>query len=120
MILLVLPIQSLKATVECSNDKNPANFDEVQRFRTAFPFLSSFEEIFSVYSNDGTYIGEVNCEKKSGYLIKQGWGEMRWANGTLYGPNDVFYYSNGDRYYGQWNMDLQEGNFLVISIRGHP
>ena len=71
-ILLVLPIQRLKATVECSNDKNPANFDEVQRFRTAFPFLSSFEEIFSVYSDDGTYIGEVNCDTKSGFIIKQG------------------------------------------------
>ena len=72
MILLVLPIQSLKATVECSNDKNPANFDEVQRFRTAFPFLSSFEEIFSIYSDDGIYIGEVNCDTKSGFIIKQG------------------------------------------------
>ena len=49
-------------------------------------------------------------------LYEQGWGEMRWANGTLYGPNDVFYYSNGDRYYGQWSMDLQEGNVLLISI----
>ena len=49
-------------------------------------------------------------------MYEQGWGEMRWANGTLYGPDDVFYYSNGDRYYGQWSMDLQEGNVLLISI----
>ena len=35
---------------------------------------------------------------------------MRWANGSLYGPNNIFVYSQGDRYYGQWHKDHQEGN----------
>ena len=57
-------------------------------------------------SPDGDYVGELNCS--SGF--RQGWGEMRWANGSLYGPNNIFVYSQGDRYYGQWDMDRQEGN----------
>ena len=35
---------------------------------------------------------------------------MRWANGSLYGPSNIFVYSQGDRYYGQWVKDRQEGN----------
>ena len=34
---------------------------------------------------------------------------MRWANGSLYGPGNIFIYSQGDRYYGQWAEDRQEG-----------
>ena len=54
---------------------------------------------------DGDYVGEVNCS--SGF--REGWGEMRWANGSLYGPGNIFIYSQGDRYYGQWVEDRQEG-----------
>ena len=56
-------------------------------------------------SPDGDYVGELNCS--SGF--RQGWGEMRWANGSLYGPGNIFIYSQGDRYYGQWVEDRQEG-----------
>ena len=58
-------------------------------------------------SAKGDYVGELNCS--SGY--RQGWGEMRWANGTFYGPGNIFIYSQGDRYFGQWIRNKQEGMF---------
>ena len=103
-LLLFFPIQSLSGG--CSDQKE-VNLEERQRFNTAFPFLDTLEDVFTIDNEDGIYIGELNCT--SG--IKHGWGEMRWANGTLYGPNNIFYYSEGDRYYGQWNLDLQEGKY---------
>ena len=105
-LLLFFPIQSLSA--RCS-DQNEVNLEERQRFNTAFPFLDTLEDVFTIDNEDGIYIGEIfNCSTSG---IKHGWGEMRWANGTLYGPNNIFYYSEGDRYYGQWNLDLQEGKY---------
>ena len=58
-----------------------------------------------VQDPDGHYVGEVNCS--SGF--REGWGEMRWANGSLYGPGNIFIYSQGDRYYGQWIQNRQDG-----------
>ena len=58
-------------------------------------------------SAKGDYVGELNCS--SGY--RQGWGEMRWANGTFYGPGNIFIYSQGDRYFGQWIQNKQEGEW---------
>ena len=102
-------IQSLSAG--CSDQKE-VNLEERQRFNTAFPFLDTLEDVFTIDNEDGIYIGELNCTSASGF--KHGWGEMRWANGTLYGPNYIFYYSEGDRYYGQWNLDLQEGTYTAL------
>ena len=61
--------------------------------------------VWHVVSAKGDYVGELNCS--SGY--RQGWGEMRWANGTFYGPGNIFIYSQGDRYFGQWIQNKQEG-----------
>ena len=36
---------------------------------------------------------------------------MRWANGTFYGPGNIFIYSQGDRYFGQWIQNKQEGEW---------
>ena len=109
-LLLFFPIQSLSA--RCSDHQKEVNLEERQRFNTAFPFLDTLEDVFTIDNEDGIYIGEIlNCSTSG---IKHGWGEMRWANGTLYGPNNIFYYSEGDRYYGQWNLDLQEGTYFTV------
>ena len=83
-----------------------------ERFEAAFPFLkgynSSSSSVWHVVSAKGDYVGELNCS--SGF--REGWGEMRWANGTLYGPGNIFIYSQGDRYFGQWIRDKQEGTFF--------
>ena len=34
---------------------------------------------------------------------------FRWRNGTLYGPEKQFYYSQGDRYLGEWVAGAQQG-----------
>ena len=33
----------------------------------------------------------------------------RWNNGTVYGPDDLFYYTQGDKYTGQWMNNIQHG-----------
>lgn len=48
-------------------------------------------------------------EVKSSLCCRNGWGQMLWRNGTTYGPNDIFYYSDGDKYIGQWKNNLQHG-----------
>ena len=81
-----------------------------ERFEAAFPFLKGYNsssDVWHVVSAEGDYVGELNCFESSGF--RQGWGEMRWANGTLYGPGNIFIYSQGDRYFGQWIRDKQEG-----------
>ena len=55
----------------------------------------------------GNFTGQLNREG-----LRDGWGEMVWANGTLYGPSNIFYYSSGDKYLGQWKDDVQEGIIL--------
>ena len=37
---------------------------------------------------------------------------FRWNNGSVYGPDDLFYYSTGDKYTGQWENNIQHGEFL--------
>jgi hypothetical protein len=59
----------------------------------------------------GNYTGQVNRQG-----LKEGWGEILWSNGTLYGPNNIFYYSAGDKYFGQWKNDLQEGNGIHLRV----
>ena len=33
----------------------------------------------------------------------------RWANGSRYGPGNIFFYTEGDRYLGQWEKNTQQG-----------
>ena len=103
-------IQIHPTFVKGCNETNLANVEEIQKFQSIFPFLALKHEVFSVHGDKGDYIGELNCP--SG--LRQGWGEMKWSNGTLYGSNNIFFYSSGDRYYGQWESDLQEGTVLLI------
>ena len=80
----------------------------VQHFRDVFPFVKDHivpdDEIKYLSTSRGNYTGQLNE-----FSQKHGWGEMLWANGTLYGPADIFYYTLGDKYLGQWQKDLQEG-----------
>ena len=41
--------------------------------------------------------------------LRNGWGEMYFNNGSLYGPGGIFIYGDGDRYVGQWQNDTQHG-----------
>ena len=43
---------------------------------------------------------------------------FRWTNGTLYGPENQFYYSEGDRYLGEWRGGIQEGLGTLHSQTG--
>ena len=43
---------------------------------------------------------------------------FRWRNGTLYGPEKQFYYSQGDRYLGEWRAGRQEGIGTLHSQTG--
>ena len=46
---------------------------------------------------------------KDGKGLRNGWGEMYFNNGSLYGPGGIFIYGDGDRYVGQWQNDTQHG-----------
>ena len=92
----------------------------LEHFRKVFPFLNESQvpdhQIRYIQFPSGNYTGQLNEIEE-----REGWGEMLWANGTLYGPNDIFYYSAGDKYFGQWKNDLQEGekkwnNYCLTNI----
>ncbi len=53
---------------------------------------------------DGNYTGELDAWGR-----RHGWGEILWRNGTLYGPDNIFVYFDGDRYVGQWKNHTQNG-----------
>ena len=81
-----------------------------------FPFLSdseSREDICRVVTEDGEYTGLLDDDGE-----RHGWGEMRWRNGTLYGSELQFYYSDCDRYLGQWSRGQQEGVGTLYSRTG--
>ena len=84
----------------------------VRHFREVFPFLNETEipndSIRFVEFPAGNFTGQVDDVG-----LKEGWGEILWANGTLYGPDNIFYYSAGDKYFGQWRRDLQEGTSML-------
>ena len=57
------------------------------------------------------YNNETNdTEKIRAHILRHGWGKMCWNNGTLYGINLQFIYSEGDEYIGEWVDDTQNGN----------
>ena len=106
--MLCLIFITLSFTEAC---QNVADQEAQKRFSEAFPFLEDFKNVWHVETVEGDYVGELNCTSE---FLRNGWGEMRWANGTLYGPNNIFIYSQGDRYFGQWRQNKQEGNFEFI------
>ena len=44
-------------------------------------------------------------------FIRHGWGKMSWKNGTLYGSDLQFIYSDQDEYIGQWLNNIQHGDY---------
>jgi hypothetical protein len=104
IIFLIFYSVALCAVIE--NDSS--HFETVQHFREVFPFLNDSAVpdhlIRFVEHPAGNYTGQM-----SGDGLREGWGEILWSNGTLYGPNNIFYYSAGDKYFGQWMNDVQEG-----------
>jgi len=115
----------------------------VSHFRDVFPFVNESlvpdEDIAFVEFVEGNYTGQI---KGDGF--RHGWGEMLWENATLYGPgecqksylslfppsslhhsffqhqipDDIFYYTLGDKYFGQWNYGCQEGIGTFFSQTG--
>lgn len=115
LLLLTLILELISFSHGCFDNASEAEAEALQRFHTAFPFLKqSVKQVWHVQTAKGDYIGQLNCS--SGF--RHGWGEMRWANGTLYGPENIFIYSQGDRYFGQWVHDQQQGKaHLLWQIR---
>ena len=74
--------------------------------------LASRESVYTQTGLEGNYTGQVVEERR------EGWGEMRWNNGTLYGPDNIFYYSLGDRYLGEWLQGLQAGVGTLVTQTG--
>lgn len=60
--------------------------------------------VFAIVLPSGNYTGELDGEG-----LRDGWGEMYFKNGSLYGPGGIFIYGEGDRYVGQWQNDTQHG-----------
>lgn len=99
------------------NDLNTTCTTQVseEAWKELLPFLQGvvrIEDVCLVASAEGNYTGEL----KKG--VRHGWGEMSWANGTLYGPGLVFYYSVGDRYLGEWVEGQQDGIGTFFSRTG--
>jgi hypothetical protein len=114
LLFLVILFPS-KFGLSCPDDTKASNEEALVRFKSVFPFLANPEQtIWQVQNEVGDYIGQLNC---SLVARRHGWGEMQWANGTLYGPGNIFIYSNEDRYYGQWTNDKQEGDFKNLRIK---
>lgn len=109
-ILIVILISTISCFVLCARATDEEETVEhfVEHFRKVFPFLNDSQvqdhQIRYVQLPSGNYTGQLNEIEE-----RDGWGEMLWANGTLYGPNDIFYYSAGDKYFGQWKNNQQEG-----------
>ena len=60
--------------------------------------------VFAIILPSGNYTGELDERG-----LRDGWGEMYFKNGSLYGPGGIFIYGEGDRYVGQWQNDTQHG-----------
>ncbi len=109
-ILIVILISIISCFVLCARATDEEETVEhfVEHFRKVFPFLNDSQvpdhQIRYVQLPSGNYTGQLNEIEE-----RDGWGEMLWNNGTLYGPNDIFYYSAGDKYFGQWKNNQQEG-----------
>ncbi|XP_023331834.1 phosphatidylinositol 4-phosphate 5-kinase 5 [Eurytemora carolleeae] len=89
-----------------------------ESWRELFPFLETEIEtrkrrICNVELEEGNYTGMINE-----FGERDGWGEMRWNNGTLYGTENEFYYTEGDKYLGQWKQNLQQGLGSLYSRTG--
>ena len=74
--------------------------------------LATRDSVCTQTGPEGNYTGQL----VEG--LREGWGEMRWNNGTLYGPDNIFYYSLGDRYLGEWHQGLQAGVGTLVTQTG--
>ena len=74
--------------------------------------LVSRDTVCTQTGSEGNYTGQV------GGGLREGWGQMRWNNGTLYGPDNIFYYSLGDKYLGEWRQGLQAGVGTLVTQTG--
>ena len=89
----------------------PVSQIAANRFKQTFAFLQHTPDanrefrVHFVEFPDGNYTGELNHLRQ-----RNGWGEIYWREGTFYGPGQMFIYSKGDRYVGQWQNNLQHGN----------
>jgi len=102
----------LSTTQQCDRKVAEAEWKDL------FPFLdlgiqSRFAEVCSKEFPEGSYTGMLAPNG-----TRDGWGEIRWRNGTLYGPGNIFFYTTGDRYLGQWTNNLQQGVGTLYSQTG--
>ena len=81
----------------------PVDHNVLEKELSFLQGVINFEDLCFVAFPDGNYTGEV----KNG--SRHGWGEMKWKNGTQYGPDLIFYYSEGDTYLGEWVDGKQNG-----------
>ena len=114
MIILQMCFASV-LTLSISNhicDKTVGNV----KWKELRPFLQdvvSQHEVCQVEFEEGVYTGQLGDNG-----VRHGWGEMLWSNGTLYGSQLQFYYSEGDRYLGEWVDGVQEGVGTFYSRTG--
>ena len=59
------------------------------------------------------YLGNFTIldDSHSKQIMRHGWGKMTWKNGTLYGSELQFVYSDQDEYIGQWINNNQYGKY---------
>ena len=55
---------------------------------------------------------ENNTSLNDVQFIRHGWGKMSWKNGTLYGNDLQFIFSDQDEYIGQWLNNIQHGDYV--------
>ena len=112
--LLLLVIFSHVTVVTSNGGCEEAVEDD--KWKELLPFLEdvvSVEDVCVVRTSEGNYTGQV---VDTG--LRHGWGEMEWENGTIYGSKGQFYYSQGDKYLGEWRQGTQEGIGTLFSRTG--
>ena len=116
-MLLLLSLLLLTPVRGYSVDSQPCQSPSEERWREVAALLEvavevKRETLCEQRGAEGNYTGQVVGG------VREGWGEMRWQNGTLYGPGNIFYYSAGDRYFGQWRAGRQDGLGTLLSQTG--
>lgn len=108
------PITTRTTTAQTTAPTTPSQSSiAAERFKHTFAFLKHTPaagkefRVHFVEFQDGNYTGELNPARQ-----RHGWGEIYWRAGALYGPGQMFIYSEGDRYVGQWQNNLQHGNAI--------
>ena len=117
MLLLLLklsltPVVSVPLKNSACHNITEERWREVSSLMEMTVEVVSRETVCEQVGVEGNYTGQVEAGRRDG------WGEMIWENGTLYGPGNIFYYSRGDRYFGQWEADRQSGLGTLVSQTG--